>query len=536
LARQIPVTQQVLTASPQILLKNKGRLSGKDAWKRNLALASLTAFMIGSSLGPKGAYKLVTYHRGPEMVSKVTKDPIDVLDELGIEYPAIMTLAEAAKIQRQHIGDGIATLLVAVSALLTEADKLIEIGFHPTTILDGYLKATEKSIAIINDIAQNVVKDLDEHLLEVVDCGRELLSPTFRRELSEAINIVTEDGSVDPSRIRIVKKQGGQTSDSELVRGVILKGGKAHPSMPDMIDAPRIAFLTKLEIKRMELKAVDDGPFNVRVNITSQDQIRIFKNEEARLRAQLVDTIKRSGASVLISQTKMANKFADQLSRQGIFAMHSVSPEDFQEAARSTGATIVATAYQLQKEDLGTAKKLEVDKIKPEEIVILHSNRGATLLLRGSSPELVQEMEKVVKRALLILKHSRSSSKVVPGGGAIFVELASQLRRYALAFEGREQFVISSYADALEKVPECLSRNYGFDPIDIMIKLRNDHSSGRQTMGVGENGPVDMFEANIVELSAVNKTNIHRAFELVSLLLRIDDCFYVKEIPKFHKQ
>jgi chaperonin GroEL (HSP60 family) len=286
----------------------------------------------------------------------------------------------------------------------------------------------------------------------------------------------------------------------------------------------------------MELKAVDDGPFNVKVNITSPDQIRIFKNEETRLRAQLVDMIKRSGANVLISQTKMADKFADQLSRQGVFAMQFVSPEDFEEAARATGATIVATANQLQKENLGTAKKLEVDKIGPEDIVILRCHRGATLLLRGSSPELVQEMEKIVTRALLILKHSRSSSKVVPGGGAIFVELALQLRRNALAFEGREQFVISSYADALEKVPECLSRNYGFDPIDIMIKLRNHHSSGRQAMGVGEDGCVEMYEANIVELSAVNRTNIHRAFELVSLLLRIDDCFYVKDIPKFHKQ
>src|SRR5438128_10545687 len=164
------VAQQILSATPQILQKNRGRLSGKDAWRQNLNLASLAAFKIGSTLGPKGAYKLVTYHRGPEMVMKVTKDPVDVVDELGIEYPAIMTLAEAAKIQRQHIGDGISTLLVLISALLAEADKLIEIGFHPNTILDGYLKSTEKSATIINEIATNEAKDLDEKLLKVIDC------------------------------------------------------------------------------------------------------------------------------------------------------------------------------------------------------------------------------------------------------------------------------------------------------------------------------------------------------------------------------
>ena len=213
-----------------------------------------------------------------------------------------------------------------------------------------------------------------------------------------------------------------------------------------------------------------------------------------------------------------------------------VDHQDFEAAAKATGGAIVSNVDQLEKEDLGIARKLEVGKIKPDDIVILHCDGGATLLLRGSSPELVQELEKTVKRALLILKHSRSNPKVVPGGAAVLVELASQLRRYALTFEGRDQFVIGSFADALEKIPECLSRNYGFDPIDMMIQLRNHHTNGQQGMGVGENGCIDMYETNVIELASVNRANVHRAFELVSLLLRIDDCFYVKEIPKFHKQ
>jgi len=70
----------------------------------------------------------------------------------------------------------------------------------------------------------------------------------------------------------------------------------------------------------------------------------------------------------------------------------------------------------------------------------------------------------------------------------------------------------------------------------MMIQLRNHHTNGQQGMGVGENGCIDMYKANVIELASVNRANVHRAFELVSLLLRIDDCFYVKEIPKFHKQ
>lgn len=83
----------------------------------------------------------------------------------------------------------------------------------------------------------------------------------------------------------------------------------------------------------------------------------------------------------------------------------------------------------------------------------------------------------------------------------------------------------------LKKIPECLSANYGLDPMDMMIQLCNHHTNGRQSIGVGENGCIDMYEANVIELAFVNKANTQRAFELVSLLLRIDDCFYVKNIP-----
>src|SRR5713101_9331971 len=142
--------QRFRSAIERLISKNKGTLTGKDAWRQNLNLASLAAFKIGSCLGPNGAYKLVTYHRGPQVVMKVTKDALDVVDELGVQYPAIKTLAEAAKIHREEAGDGVATLLVLVSALLNEAQKLTEMGIHPVAVLDGYREAAKKSISIID--------------------------------------------------------------------------------------------------------------------------------------------------------------------------------------------------------------------------------------------------------------------------------------------------------------------------------------------------------------------------------------------------
>lgn len=528
--------QQFRSATERIISKNKGSLAGKDAWRQNLHLASLAAFKIGSCLGPNGAYKLVTYNRGPQMVMKVTKDALDMVDELGVQYPAIKTLAEAAKIQREHVGDGVSTMLVLTAALLAEADKLTEMGFHPNTVLEGYHEATEKSTAVIDQLSQVLDEDLEVRLLETIDCGRGLLTERLRRELSEAIPRIIEEGNVDVKRLRIFKKPGGQIGDSELFRGVIIKKGRVHPSMLDHVDTPRIALVGRMVIKPLELKMKGEGSFPVQLNITNREQIQTFKAEENRIRIRIAERVKSLGANVLICPTGIDAKISDHLSRQGIFALQLVDHEEVQAVAKATGATLVGEVDGLEEKDLGVGTRLKVDRIGHDETTFLYCDKGSTLILRGSSPELIRELEKITNNALLILKHVRSNPRVIPGGGAIFVELALRLRAHALTFSGREQFVINSFADALEKIPESLSANNGLDSIDTLMQLRSHHSNGRVAMGVGDQGCADHLESKLVELASVNKATLRRAYEVTALLLRIDGCIYVKDLPVFHKQ
>jgi len=250
----------------------------------------------------------------------------------------------------------------------------------------------------------------------------------------------------------------------------------------------------------------------------------------------MVQRVKSAGANVLLCGSKIDERVADGLSREGIFALEMVEQKSFEEVARVTGAKIAGTVDFLVKEDIGVAKLLEVDKIPPEKIAILHCDGAATLLLRGSSPEIVQELEKIVRKGLLVLKHSRARSKVVPGGGAVFVELALRLRSFALGFSGKQQLAVKVFADALETIPRWLAFNFGLDPIDIMTQLREHHSNHELNMGVGEGGCADVYKENVVELASIFKTTLWRTLEVASLLLKIDDYFYVKDLPIVHKQ
>ena len=530
-------SRQIGSPSYPVFSKNFRRLEGKDAWKNNLELAALVASKLASCLGPTGAYKLVTYHRGPELVTKVTKDAVDIVDELAVQYPAIKTLAEAAKIHREEAGDGVSTLLVLISALLNEAQKLTEMGIHPVAILDGYRDAAKKSISIIDEIAVDFAGDLQDSLLQVIDCGRGLMNKDLRQALSQAVSLVEGTGGLDLARIKIEKKLGGATEDSRLVRGIIIKKEKRHRSMPDRVEQPRIALVYKqLVLKRSEQLAIDEGPFNAKLSVTRAGQLLEFKSEESALRARMVQKVKSAGANILLCGSKIDERVADGLSREGIFALEMIGQRDFDEVARVTGARIAGTVDYLAKEDVGVAKVLEVDKIRPEQIAIIRCDEAATLLLRASTPETLQELEKIVKKGLLVLKHARARSKVVPGGGAVFVELALRLRAFALGFSGKQQLAVKAFADALETIPKWLAFNFGLDPIDIMTQLRNQHSNNQTNIGVGDNGCGDMHKTNVVELASIFKTTIWRTLEVASLLLKIDDYFYVKDLPMVHKQ
>src|SRR5512135_1157626 len=106
---------QHITTPQSVISRNIERKSGKGVWQENLRVAIYAADKIRSTLGPKGAYKLVAYNRGPEQVVKVTKDAIAILDELAIQYPPAVIIAESAKMQRREAGDGVATFVVFLS-------------------------------------------------------------------------------------------------------------------------------------------------------------------------------------------------------------------------------------------------------------------------------------------------------------------------------------------------------------------------------------------------------------------------------------
>ena len=513
------------------------RRIGKEAWEENLRLTAMAASKIQSSLGPMGAYKMIHYHRGPELVVKVTKDGAEIMDELAVQYPLAKVISEAAKIQREHVGDGVSSFIIFLAGLLRGAEKLKAAGVHPNVILRGYQEAAKKAAAVIDEEAVRCDESVFNSMLRVVDCGRGFMTEKVNGLALEAADLATKDGKVDVKLIRYAKQSGGTPNDSELIRGVIVKKGKAHGNMPDLVEEPRIALVAKqLDIKPLDIKLPKECTFQYKLEITDASQLSKFKDEELRLKMEMVARLKSLGANVVMSRSPIADVILSALAKEEMFAAMSLSQEDIDAVAEATGGKVASELKELTEGDLGRADNLEVRKIEEEEIFTLHSKRGVTMLLRSSSPEDLSEFERVLRNSFLLLKHAKNGGKYVPGGGAIEASVALELRKFALSFDGREQVSIDSFADALEEIPQCLARNYGLDPSDAIVALKANHAEGRKAIGLSRDGCSNMLDAGVLELAATSKTMIERAVEVASLMLGIDDYVFKKELPVFHKQ
>ena len=170
---------------------------------------------------------------------------------------------------------------------------------------------------------------------------------------------------------------------------------------------------------------------------------------------------------------------------------------------------------------------MEAKKVGDEEMTYIReckSAKSVTLLIRGGTSHVVDEIERAVKDSLGVLSASVKYNKIVPGAGAAEMELAKELRKYANTLLGREQLAALAFANAIEIIPRTLAENAGLDPIDILAELRSRHEKEKNIgIDVFTGKPIDAFKEGIIEPLKIKTQAVKSATEVAELILRIDD-------------
>ena len=515
-----------------ILREGTTREKGKGAHSNNIAAAKAIADAIRSTLGPRGMDKMLVDSMGDVVI---TNDGVTILKEIDVEHPAAKMLVEVAKTQDQECGDGTTTSVILAGELLKRSEELIDANVHPTVITAGYRMAADKAVEILRKLSLNVSpKDTEKLRMiattalrsKIADAANEILADIAVRAVLAVAEKRGDHSVVDVENVQVVKKQGGSLQDTELIEGVILDKEPVHPSMPHIVKAPRIALVdSSLEIKKTEVEA--------KIQIRDPNQLKAFLDEEESTLKGMVDSVVASGANVLLCQKGIDDIAQHYLAKAGIYAVRRVKKSDMEKLAKATGGEIVTGLKELSKGVLGTAGTVELRTIGEDKMTFITGCKKATavsVLLRGGTEHVVDEMERSLHDALSVVGVAIEDGKMSAGGGASSIEMAMQLRDYAATVGGREQMAIDAFADSLEVVPKTLAENAGLDPINAILDLRKAHKSGQKYAGLNvfDGKVVNMVQQNVIEPLRVGTQAIQSATEAAVMILRIDDVIAAK--------
>ena len=522
------------SGQPVLILKEgTTRSRGKEAQRNNIMAARVVGEVLKTTLGPRGMDKMLIDSLGD---ITITNDGATILKEIDVEHPAAKMMVEIAKTQDDMVGDGTTSAVVLASELLKKAEELLDQNIHPTILVSGYRKAAQKAIESINKSAEPLDVNDRKTLLKValtatssksVGSAREHLAEISIDAVKQITEVRGDKTIADIDNIQLIKKTGRSLLETQLIKGIIVDKEIVNPGMPKRKENAKIALLdVALEIEKTEISA--------EIRIKDPNQMKAFLDQEESMLKEMVTKIKKVGADVVFCQKGVDDMVQHFLAKEGIIAARRVKESDLEKLSRATGARISSDLDDLKKDDLGLAGLVEERKIGDDKMIFVEKCKdphSVAILLRAGLERMVDEAERAMIDSLSVVSDVIENNKIVAGGGAVEIEIAKDLRKYATKVGGREQLAVEAFADAIEVIPRTLAENAGLEPIDILVQLRSAHDSAdSKNIGINiyEGKLQDSIKNGVIEPIMVKEQAIKSAAESAAMILRIDDVITAK--------
>ncbi|XP_044133141.1 T-complex protein 1 subunit eta [Bufo gargarizans] len=515
--------------TPVILLKEGTDTSqGVPQLISNINACQVIAEAVRTTLGPRGMDKLIVDDRGKATISN---DGATILKLLDVVHPAAKTLVDIAKSQDAEVGDGTTSVTLIAAEFMKQVKPYVEEGLHPQVIIRAFRTATQKAVDKIRELAVTVKKDDKEEQRRLLEkCAATALSSKliavqkdfFSKMVVDAVSLL--DDLLQLKMIGIKKVQGGALEESCLVAGVAFKKTFSYAGFemqPKKYESLKIALLNI----ELELKAEKD---NAEVRVSNVEEYQAIVDAEWNILYDKLDKIYKSGAKVVLSKLPIGDVATQYFADRDLFCAGRVPEEDLKRTMMACGGSIQTSVNALTDDVLGRCALFEEVQVGGERYNFFTGcpkAKTCTIILRGGAEQFMEETERSLHDAIMIVRRAIKNDSVVAGGGAIEMELSKYLRDYSRTIPGKQQLLIGAYAKALEIIPRQLCDNAGFDATNILNKLRAKHAQGGVWYGVDVNNEdiADNFDACVWEPAIVRINAMTAASEAACLILSVDE-------------
>lgn len=455
-----------------------------------------------------------------------------------MSHPAAKNMIELSRTQDEEVGDGTTSVIILAAELLKIAEPFLMKNMHPRIIITAFYKALDVALEALEKHATVLDIENRDLLLKIVNTtlGTKFTS-RFGNLISDlaidavkTVSVMNEGNQreIDIKRyVRVEKIPGDYLENSKVLDGILLNKDVVDAKMRRRIENPRIVLLDcNLEYKKSESMT--------NIEVTKEEDWDIILKQEEEFIEQQCSAIIALKPDLVLTEKGVSELAAHYLYKAGITVLRRVRKTDNNRIARAVGAIIAHDPRDLKEEDVGTGCGLfEVKKIGDEYfsyIVQCKNPKACTILLRGASKDVLQEIDRNLQDAMAVVRNIIIDPRVVPGGGASEMALSCILSKQAKSVPGAQQGPFKEVANALEVIPRTLSENCGAKTIRVITELRAKHVVNEDNVDEGFNWGLDGNAGEIADITKmelwepcmVKTQTIKTAIEAAAMLLRID--------------
>ncbi|TMW53104.1 hypothetical protein DOY81_001832, partial [Sarcophaga bullata] len=515
---------------PQIVLLKEGTdtSQGKPQLISNINACQSIVDAVRTTLGPRGMDKLIVDSQGKATISN---DGATIMKLLDIVHPAAKTLVDIAKSQDAEVGDGTTSVVLLAGEILKQVKPFVEEGVHPRIIIKAIRKSLQLCMDKINEMAVHIEKQSkEEQKALLIKCAATAMSSKLIHQQKDFFSKMVVDAvlSLDEllplNMIGIKKISGGSLEESQLVSGVAFKKTFSYAGFEMAPKTYKDCKIALLNIE-LELKAERD---NAEVRVDNVKEYQKVVDAEWQILYNKLAKIHESGANVVLSKLPIGDVATQYFADRNMFCAGRVPDEDLKRTMKACGGAVMTTANDMSPNVLGKCEYFEERQIGGERFNVFQgcpNARTCTLILRGGAEQFLEETERSLHDAIMIVRRTIKHDSVVAGGGAIEMELSKILRDYSRTIAGKEQLLIAAIAKGLEVIPRQLCDNAGFDATNILNKLRQKHAQGGQWYGVDitKEDIADNFLECVWEPSIIKINALTAAAEAACMILSVDE-------------
>ena len=527
-------------SSLQLVNANADIIRKAQALGVNINAAKGLQEVLKTNLGPKGTIKMLVGGAGQV---KLTKDGSVLLGEMQIQHPTAAMIARAANALDDMCGDGTTTAVLFIGELMRQAERYIGDGVHPRILVDGIELAKTQTLKFLEEF--KMAKEVDRELL--INVARSSLQTKIHPDLAnplcdivvDAVDCIAKpregksnEDPVDLHMIEVMHMQHKMSTESRLVRGLVMDHGSRYSDQPQEI---RNAYILCLNVSlEYEKTEVHSGFFwsnaDQREKLISSE--RQFTDDKVLQIVALKNKVctKENGRSfIVINQKGIDPPSLEILHNAGILGIRRAKKRNGERIPLACGGKLVNAVEDITEADLGYADHVYEQVLGDDKYTFIEGVENpfsCTILIKGPNDFSIAQTKAAIRDGLRAVKGAKEDKCVLPGGGAYEIAAAEDLMQYAREkVTGKTKLGIHAYADALLVVPRTLAQNSGYDAQDTLLKVQEKHQKDKKAYGVDCNTgePLPAAVANIWDSYQCKRQFMNIAPVLCQQLLLVDE-------------